>query len=131
MVDAKKYPAPVTNPETAAFWDAAKQGKFMIKRCTACGEAHYFPRSICPFCYSDKTVWEEASGEGTIYTWSLMRKSPTGPYAIGFVTLDEGVSALTQFVDIDFDKLAIGLRVRVKFQPTDNGPPVPVYAPAD
>jgi Rubredoxin-like zinc ribbon domain (DUF35_N) len=56
MVDAKKYPAPVTNPETAAFWDAARQGKFMIKRCTACGEAHYFPRAICPFCFSDKTV---------------------------------------------------------------------------
>ena len=47
----------------------------MIKRCTACGEAHYFPRSICPFCFSDKTVWEESSGEGEIYTFSLMRKS--------------------------------------------------------
>ena len=40
MSEAKKYPAPVTNPETAAFWDAAKEGRFMIKRCTACGEAH-------------------------------------------------------------------------------------------
>ena len=35
MSEAKKYPAPVTNPETSAFWDAAKEGKFMIKRCTA------------------------------------------------------------------------------------------------
>jgi uncharacterized OB-fold protein len=61
MSEAKK-PAPVTNPETAPFWDAAKQGKFMIKRCTNCGEAHYFP-SICPFCFSDKTVWEQSSGE--------------------------------------------------------------------
>ena len=61
MAEAKKYPAPATNPETAAFWEAAKAGKFMIKRCTACGEPHYFPRSICPFCFSDKTVWEESS----------------------------------------------------------------------
>ena len=38
MADSKKYPAPTPNPETAAFWDAAKQGRFMIKRCTACGE---------------------------------------------------------------------------------------------
>ena len=79
----KKYPAPQGNPETQAFWDAAKQGKFMIKRCTACGEAHYFPRSICPFCFSDKTVWEESSGEGEIYTFSLMRKSPTGGRRFG------------------------------------------------
>ena len=104
MTEAKKYPAPVTNPETKPFWDAAAQGKFMIKRCTACGEAHYFPRSICPFCFSDKTVWEESSGEGTIYTFSLMRKSPTGPYAIGYVTLNEGPSLQTNFVDCDIEK---------------------------
>jgi uncharacterized protein len=59
MAEAKKYPAPATNPENAEFWEAAKQGKFIIKRCMACGEPHYFPRSICPFCFSDKTVWEE------------------------------------------------------------------------
>ena len=104
MAEAKKYNAPVTNPETAPFWEAAKAGKFMIKRCTACGEPHYFPRSICPFCFSDKTVWEESSGEGTIYTYSLMRKSPTGPYAIGYVTLKEGPSLQTNFVDCDLEK---------------------------
>ena len=64
MTEAKKYPAPQGNPETAPFWEAAKQGKFLIKRCTACGEPHYFPRAICPFCFSDATVWEESSGEG-------------------------------------------------------------------
>ena len=108
MAEAKKYPAPVTNAETAAFWEAAKPGKFMIKRCTACGEPHYFPRSICPFCFSDKTVWEEASGEATIYTYSLMRKSSTGPYAIAYVTLKEGPSLQTNIVDCDLEKLKIG-----------------------
>jgi uncharacterized protein len=34
MADAKKYPAPQGNPETAAFWDAARQGRLLIKRCT-------------------------------------------------------------------------------------------------
>ena len=105
MAEAKKYPAPQGNPETAPFWEAAKQGKFLIKRCTACGEPHYFPRSICPFCFSDQTVWEESSGEGEIYTFSLMRKSPTGPYAIGYVTLKEGPSVQTNFVDCELEKL--------------------------
>jgi uncharacterized OB-fold protein len=126
MAEAKKYPAPVTNPETAAFWEAAKQGKFMIKRCTACGEPHYFPRSICPFCFSDKTVWEEASGEATIYTYSLMRKSPTGPYAIAYVTLREGPSLQTNIVDCDLEKLKIGQKVKVVFKPTD-GAPLPFF----
>ena len=46
-------------------------------------------------------MWEESSGEGEIYTFSLMRKSATGPYAIGYVTLKEGPSLLTNFVDCD------------------------------
>ena len=38
----KTYPAPQGNPETMPFWEAAKEGRFLIKRCKACGEAHYF-----------------------------------------------------------------------------------------
>ncbi|MDZ4369552.1 MAG: OB-fold domain-containing protein [Afipia sp.] len=128
MSDKPKYPAPVGNPETVQFWDAAKQGKFLIKRCTACREPHYFPRSICPVCFSDQTVWEESKGEGVIYSYSLMRKSPTGPYAIGYVTLDEGPSLLTNFVDCDLTALKIGQRVRVVFKPTD-GAPLPFFTP--
>jgi uncharacterized OB-fold protein len=128
MAEAKKYPTPVTNPETAPFWEAAKQGKFMIKRCAACGEPHYFPRSICPFCFSDKTVWEESSGEAAIYTFSLMRKSATGPYAIAYVTLKEGPSLQTNIVDCDIDKLKSGQKVKVVFKPTD-GAPLPFFTP--
>src|SRR5947209_13444447 len=96
-----KYPTPQGNTETRHFWEQAANGKLLIKRCTACGEAHYFPRSLCPFCFSDKTVWEESSGEGEIYTFSLMRKSATGPYAIAYVTLKEGPSLQTNIVDCD------------------------------
>ncbi len=126
MAEAKKYPAPQGNPETTPFWEAAKQGKLLIKRCTACGEAHYFPRSICPFCFSDKTVWEESSGEAEIYTFSLMRKSATGPYAIGYVTLKEGPSLQTNFVDCDMASLKIGQKVKVVFKPTE-GAPLPFF----
>ena len=126
---ARKIFAPTPTPETQPFWDAAKDGKFLIRRCKACGEAHYFPRSICPFCFSDNTVWEESSGEGEIYTFSLMRKSATGPYAIGYVTLKEGPSLLTNFVDCDLESLKIGQKVRVVFKPTD-GAPLPFFTGA-
>jgi acetyl-CoA C-acetyltransferase len=86
------------------------------------------PRSICPFCFSDKTVWEESSGGGTIYTYSLMRKSPTGPYAIGYITLNEGPSVQTNFVDCDLEKLKIGQKVKVVFKATD-GAPLPFFTP--
>jgi uncharacterized OB-fold protein len=88
-------------PETAPFWRAASKGTLLLKRCTSCGEAHYFPRSICPFCFSSETVWEESSGEGEIYTFSVMRRASNGPYAIGFVKLREGPAILTNFVACD------------------------------
>ena len=129
MSETKKYPAPVTNPETKPFWDAAAQGKLMIKRCTACGEPHYFPRSICPFCFSDRTVWEESSGEATIYSYSHMRKSASGPYVIAYVTLKEGPSLQTNIVDCEPDKLKIGQKVKVVWKPTE-GAPLPFFTPA-
>ena len=126
----RNIPAPAVTIESKPFWDAATEGKFMIKRCTACGEAHWYPRALCPFCFSEKTVWEESLGEGVIYSYSVMHRSPSGPYAIGYVTLAEGPAVLTNFVDVAPDGLSIGQKVKVKFQPTENGPPVPVFAPA-
>lgn len=126
----RKLPAPVVNVESQPFFDAAAEGRFLVKRCKACGQAHWYPRAICPFCFSAETVWEDSPGEGAIYTFSVMRRAPGGPYAIGYVTLDEGPSMLTNFVDCDFDALRIGQRVKVRFAPTDGGPPVPVFAPA-
>lgn len=125
----RKIPAPAVNVESKPFWDAAAEGRFLIKRCKACGKAHWYPRSICPNCFSDQTVWEESPGEGVIYTYSVMYRSPTGPYAIGYVTLNEGPAVLTNFVDCELGALAIGQKVKVRFQPTEGGPPVPVFAP--
>ncbi|MFC3068134.1 Zn-ribbon domain-containing OB-fold protein [Phenylobacterium soli] len=125
----RPIPAPAVTVESKPFWDAAAEGRFLIKRCNACGKAHWYPRTICPLCGSDDTVWQESPGEGVIYTYSVMHRSPTGPYALGYVTLDEGPAVMTNFVDVAPDGLKIGMRVKVKFQPTENGPPVPVFTP--
>jgi len=126
----RRIPAPAQTIESHPFWKAAQEGRFLIKRCTACGEPHWYPRNICPFCHSSETVWEESKGEGEIYTFSVMRRNTQVPYAIGYVTLDEGVSLLTNFVDCDFDDLKIGQRVKLKWSPIENGPPVFTFTPA-
>ncbi len=58
-----------------------------------------------------------------------MRRVPV-PYAIGYVTLEEGVTMMTNIVDCDLDAIRIGQRVKVVFKPTDGGPPVPMFTPA-
>ncbi len=128
-VKERKIPAPPVYNETEAFWTAAGQGRLLVKYCSACGEYHHFPRSLCPFCFSDKTEWRNASGHGVIYSYSVMRRVEV-PYVIAYVTLDEGVTVMTNIVDCDPDTVRIGQRVKVKFQPSDGGPPVPMFSPA-
>jgi uncharacterized OB-fold protein len=125
----RKIAAPAVNLETQPFWDATAQGKLLIKKCTACGEPHFYPRGHCPFCFSDQTEWVEASGNGTIYTYSVMRRAPI-PYAIAYVTLAEGPTMMTNIVDCDLDGIKIGQVVRLVFKPSEGGAPVPMFTPA-
>jgi len=127
----RPIPSPAVTIESQPFWEAAKEGRFLIKRCTACDRPFWYPRAVCPFCLSSETEWVESKGEGVIYTYSVMHRSPSGPYAIGYVTLDEGPAVLTNFVDVAPDGISIGMRVKVRFQETEGGgPPAPVFGPA-
>ena len=118
---------PETNPETKPFFEGASAGKLMLRRCTTCKKAHFYPRALCPFCFGD-CEWEAASGKGTVYSYSTMKRGEA-PYSIAYVTLAEGPTMLTNIVNCDFDKLHIGQPVAVVFQETEGGPPVPMFKP--
>ena len=125
----RTYTDPAINLETEPYWAAAKDGKLMLKRCNACGEPHFYPRSLCPHCGSSDVDWLESTGKGTIYSYSVMRRAKI-PYAIAYVTLDEGVTMLTNIVEADFDALGIGQAVQVAFRETEGGQALPVFRPA-
>ena len=125
MSERRKMEAPVPNPETQALWDAAQEGKLVLPKCDSCGRVHWYPRSACPFCGGECT-WIAASGKGRIYSYSVMRVAKP-PYVIAYVELEEGPKALTNIVDADPDEVAIDQPVTVAFEPTEGGPPVPVF----
>ena len=124
----RTYPDPDISMETERYWAAARQGVLLLKRRRACGVTHYYPRAVCPRCLSGDTEWVAASGKGRIYTYSVMRRV-AAPYAIAYVTLDEGVTLMTNIVDCDFDRIAIGQEVEVTFRTTEGGHALPVFRP--
>lgn len=129
MTDRQRVPmAPTPNVETRRFWEAADEGQLLVKRCTQCGSLHYYPRALCPFCYGE-TEWAQTKGEGEIYSFSIMRRAPV-PYAIAYVTLDEGPTIMTNIVDCDFDDIRIGQRVRLTYREAEDGQNVAMFAPA-
>ena len=108
----RKMRDPTLNPGDQPYFDAAAEGKLMLKKCGDCGQHHHYPRALCPFCMSDATAWLEVQGTGSIYSFSTVRQK-NGAFVIAFVTLDEGISILTHVVDCDPEQVAIGLRVRM------------------
>lgn len=128
MSTSRKIPAPRALPESQAFWNAADEGRLLVKTCTDCGQPHFYPRDICPHCMSERTEWLQAGGSGEVYSFSTMGKG-NAAFTIAFVTLDEGVTMMTQLVDCDPGAVRIGQRVRVVFQPSDGGHAVPMFTP--
>lgn len=127
-IGRREMAAPTATPETRPFWEAAAEGRLLVKRCEDCGEHHHYPRAACPFCGSERTQWRQASGQGTIYSFSIMRRAEV-PYVVAYVTLEEGPTMMTNIVDTSAETIRIGQRVAVRFQPSDGGPPLPVFAP--
>lgn len=130
MSGQRKIPAPAINPESQRFWDACSNGTLLIGRDNTSGEHFYYPRSISPFSGSDDVDWVEASGEGTIYSYSVMRRADP-VYVIAYVTLSEGPAIMTNIVDCDFERIRIGNAVRLVFKDSDGGPPVPCFTLAE
>jgi uncharacterized protein len=118
-----------SNPETKPVFEAAEAGKLLVPRCNACGKTHWYPRAICPHCFSQDLKMEQASGNGTIYSFSVMKRAEV-PYAIAYVTLDEGSTMMTNIVDCDLDSIRIGQKVKLKFVPSEGGPPMAMFTPA-
>lgn len=124
------YTAPTIEPGNEHFWEQAKAGQLTTKACKSCGKLHWYPRTLCPFCMGE-TEWKNVSGKGKIYSFSVMQRGNPNPYCIAYVTLDEGVTMMTQIVDCDLDSVAIGQAVEVVFKPTEgeNTPAVPMFKP--
>lgn len=100
----------------------------MLAFCTACGKPHWYPRAICPLCGHGGIEWRPASGRGTIYSVSVLRRA-NPPYALAYVTLEEGPTMMTNIVDCDLDELAIGQPVKVALRRQSTGLTVPMFTP--
>ena len=113
-------PAPVVFPGDEPFWQAASQGRLLIKHCPNCNRSHFYPRQHCPLCGHHETHWREASGRAKIYSFSIMGRAarPTAP---AIVELEEGVRLSTVVVDADLHALRIDDPVTLRFLPTEQG----------
>lgn len=112
--NVKNEPKSRATPDTRPYWDALEQRKLLLPRCRDCGKAHHYPRAHCPFCFGGNLAWEEASGRGSVYSYSVMHRADP-PYVMAYIELEEGPVIMSNLVDTPFDKIKIGAAVTVDF----------------
>lgn len=129
-------PAPPISELTRPYWDAAREGRLELQRCSACGLHLFTPRPVCSGCGSDDLGWVPVSGRGAVYTFTVAHRPPHPvfagqvPLVVAVVELDEGPRLTTNIVHCDPTDVEIGMSVEVTFLPLrDDDFALPVFQP--
>ena len=134
MSEPTRFEPPVSEV-AAPFWEATRQGRLLLQWCTACERPVWYPREVCPACLGTTLEWRESQGCGVVYACTVEHKAQTpaleGPYVVALVDLDEGVRLLSNVVGCPPDRVAVGDRVGVTWEPLSDGRRLPLFAPDD
>lgn len=135
--DSYGKPLPVSQPESDFYWQKAREHEFWLKHCNDCSNTYFYPRDICPRCFSRNTTWIQSSGRGTVYTYSIVHRQPHPsfkddvPYVVAVVEVD-GARIATNLVGVDPDpeKIKVGMAVEVTFEDVTSEVTLPKFRPA-
>ncbi len=115
-------PAPIVNADSAPYWQGAREDRLLLQRCRDCGVLRFFPRYLCTACGSEHVEWAEASGRGTVHSFTIVHRAAfpefqaRTPYVVALIDLEEGPRMMTNIVGRDALKVAIGDAVTVTFE---------------
>ncbi len=135
----KTLPRPLPRPdvyvETTPFWDAAKNHKLLLQYDTETGKYQWLPRPVSIYTGKRTLEWREASGRGTLYSWTLSRVAWPGhadraPYMCALVELEEGVRMLANLYNYDGVELRDGLPVKLIWETLSEEFEYPAFEPA-
>lgn len=135
-MDSPKKPAPIVNEWARPFWEAAKEHRLTIQKCRDCEKHIFYPRMACPYCFSLNLQWVNASGRGTVYSYTVVENnSPSAfakdiPYVVAVVRLEEGVQMLSNVVGCEPAELRCDMPVEVTFEQLDDEFTLPKFKPA-
>ena len=124
--------APILDVHSAPFWEAARAGKLMIQRCPITGRYLWYPRGHSIYAPGTVPEWVQASGRGSIFSFSTIYRGngPIGaPYICALVQLEEEVLMLTRLVNVDIADVRVGMQVEVAFEEFSDEIRLPVFRP--
>jgi uncharacterized OB-fold protein len=136
-----KKPLPTITPEAKPFWDGAANNKLLMQRCLDCSNFVWTPRPRCFQCGSEQLEWQELSGNGEVYSFTVIRQvvgraaSPAFekdiPYVIAWIDLNEGPRMISTVVGCPVENVKLGMKVSVIFDQQSPEIWLPKFKPVD
>ena len=134
-------PLPTITPEAKPFWDGAANNKLLMQRCLDCRDFVWTPRPSCFGCGSQRLEWQELSGKGEIYSFTVIRQvvgraasqafERDIPYVIAWIDLDEGPRMISNVVGCPVENVKLGMKVSVIFEQQSADIWLPKFKPVD
>lgn len=114
------------------FRDFLAEGRFMLQRSRGSGAFVFYPRVIEPGTGNADLEWVEASGDGTVYSTTVVRQRPEkgGAYNVCLVDLAEGPRLMGRVADIAPEDVRIGMKVKARIEEI-GGTPAITFTPAE
>ena len=135
MADHSGKIFPVPTPETAPFWDGAREHELRVQRCDSCGQHQFYPRIICSACMGDELQWVKVSGVGEVVSFTIVRRAVSEayrsevPYVVALIQLEEGPTMMSNVVECDLQDLVVGMSVSVLFEDWSDEISIPKFRP--
>jgi uncharacterized OB-fold protein len=129
-------PLPDTRGAAHTFWKGCKEGRLLIQQCEDCTNQFFYPRIACPNCGSIAVPFEEHSGLGHVYSFTIVHKpnhpgfKEEAPYVVALIELDGGGRMMTNVIECKTEDVTIGMRVEVVFTDVTEETTLPHFKPA-
>lgn len=104
------------------YWRTRDKYYRMVgSKCEKCGTEFFPSLNLCRKCHSSNLREEEMPQTGKLLSFTMQRESMSGfeeqePMSFGLVELKNGVRIVGQLVDLPYESLKIGDRVKAVFR---------------
>ena len=90
-------------------------------KCSDCGEEYFPPVNVCRKCRSTSLNDTQMPRNGTLLSYTMQKESLPGfedqePMLFGLVKLENGVKIIAQLVDVTYESLKRGTKLRAVFR---------------
>lgn len=130
-----EYPQTRPTATNAPLLDGWKRGELMLQHCADCRAIIFFPREVCPQCWSTRLEWKRASGRGRIVSFAHVYKHVTPPFAaeaptvLAEIAFQDGGAMMARVVTNTSTAIAAGTEVELVPPAEAAKYPLPTFKP--